>query len=111
MTGTTIMVNINSICCNDSRHSRSASEMNSSSSAEEPPDELLVDEDGSESNSSMSELAAASTYDALFESDMVALSGWSRFYEGGMSNARTGAIVGVWKSSGEVEWWCFGDVC
>jgi hypothetical protein len=48
--GTTTMVNNSSICCSDSLHSLSASDMNSSSSADE-----TVAEDGRESISSASE--------------------------------------------------------
>jgi hypothetical protein len=66
--GTRTMVNSSSICCNDSRHSRSASERYSSSSTVE-----LVAEEGRESISSVEGLVGGSMKESLVLSDMVAV--------------------------------------
>ena len=70
MYGTMTMVNSNSICCNDSLHSLSASDMYSSSSTEE-----LEEEEGSESMSASEELACGSMKLWLLLSDMAAVWG------------------------------------
>lgn len=71
MYGTITMVNSSSICCNDSLHSLSASDMYSSSSTEE-----LVEEEGSESISASEELTWGSMKLWLLLRDMAAA--WRR---------------------------------
>jgi hypothetical protein len=59
------MVSSSSICCNDSLHSRSASDTYSSSSAEE-----VVADDGSESIPSLSEEPSVGSMKSLVDIDM-----------------------------------------
>jgi hypothetical protein len=84
------MVSSSSICCNDSLHSRSASDMYSSSSAEE-----LVGDEGRESTSSKSSLLdmAAVVVVGVF----VVAGRWSRSTDGddvGSNHARWGLAWG-----------------
>ena len=70
--GTATIVRMSSICCNDSRHSRSASETNSLLSAVE-----LVEDEGKEFISLPSEkLSGSSMKEALFDMDMASSDGY-----------------------------------
>src|SRR5690242_17855700 len=72
MYGTMTMVSRSSICCNDSLHSRSASDMYSSSSAEELAEEDEEEEEGRESMSASEELTCGSMKLWLLLRDMAA---------------------------------------